>query len=111
MVEGPINVATQLLVPRKGDVISALVTWRSAKELTLLSYAPAMEKDAELDALKNFLLEDVNFYKGGSKVISLAVDSTPTKRQLDATQASKKLATPEPWSKRNRKEADARSTV
>ena len=53
-VEGPINAATQLLVPRKGDVISALVTWRSAKELTLLSYAPVVEQGAELKALENF---------------------------------------------------------
>ena len=110
-VEGPINVATQLLVPRKGDVISALVTWRSAKELTLLSYAPVMEKGAELNTFKNFFLEEVNFYKVDSKVISMAVDSTPTKRQLAATHESKKLATPEPWSKRSRKGADAKSTA
>ena len=105
-VEGPINVANRLLLPRKGEVISALVTWRSAKELTLLSYAPAMEKGAELDAFKKFFLEEVNFYKGESKSISLAIDSTPTKRQFEATNASKMLATPEPWSKRNRKEAE-----
>ena len=110
-VEGPINVANRLLLPRKGEVISALVTWRSAKELTLLSYAPAMEKGAELDAFKKFFLEEVNFYKGESKSISLAIDSTPTKRQFEATKASKMLATPEPWSKRNRKEADAQSTT
>ena len=92
-------------------MISALVTWRSAKELTLLSYAPVTEQGAELDALKNFFPEEVNFYKVDSKVISMAVDSTPTKRQLAATQESKKLATPEPWSKRNRKGAEAKSTA
>ena len=74
-------------------------------ELTLLTYAPVVEQGAELDSLKNFFIEEVNFYKGDSKAISLAVDSTPTKRQLVATEAAKKLATPEPWSKRNRTEA------
>ena len=63
-VEGPINVATQLLVPRKGDVISALVTWRSTKEMTLLSLAPVTEQGTDLEALKKFFVEEVNFYKG-----------------------------------------------
>ena len=106
-MEGPINVATQLLVPRKGDVISALVTWRSAKELTLLSYAPVMEQGAELNALKNFFLEEVNFYKDDSKakVISMSEESTPSKRHLAAIQESSKVTTPEPWMKRNRTDA------
>ena len=71
-----------------------------------MSYAPVVEQGAELEAFKSFFMEEVNFYKGTPKVITMAVESTPTKRQLEATQASKKFTTPEPWSKRNRTEGD-----
>ena len=53
-IEGPINVATQLIAPRKGDVVFAVVTWRSTNELTLLAYAPAPSASEELISLKTF---------------------------------------------------------
>ena len=102
--EGEINFCSQLLVPRKGDVISAVVTWRTSKELTLLSYAAVTEQGADLQALENFFLEEVSFYKTDSKYLSMTVGATPTKRQLEATRESMKMVTPEPWSKRNRTE-------
>ena len=107
-VEGPINVATQLLTPRKGDVFSALVTWRSTKEMTLLSLAPVTEQGTDLEALKKFFVEEVNFYKDDSKakVISMPEEATPTKRHLAAIQESSKVTTPETWIKRNRTDAD-----
>ena len=101
-VEGPINVATQLVRPRKGEVISAIVTWRSSKELTLLSLATINEQGAELDLLKKFFREEVDFFQGASKVISLSADSTPSKKQLEANKEANSVTTPEAWSKRFR---------
>ena len=72
--------------------------------MTLLSLAPVTEQGTELEALKKFFVEEVNFYKDDSKakVISMPEEVTPTKRHLAAIQESSKVTTPEPWMKRNR---------
>ena len=56
-------------------------------------------------------LERAGFSEQDLAKAGLLSAGTPTKRQLEATQESKKLVTPEPWSKRNREEADAKPTA
>ena len=58
VIEGPIDVAAQLLGPRKGDVIYAVVAWRTMHELTLLALAPAPMANEELTALKSCFKEE-----------------------------------------------------
>ena len=63
LIEGPINVASQLLAPRKGDVILAIVAWRTTKELTLLAFAPAPTDEESLTAFTAFPNEETQYYK------------------------------------------------
>ena len=105
VIEGPINVATQLLAPRKGDVIFAVVAWRTSKEITLLAFAPAPSDSETLTILKTFFKEETQHYKAESVDLGMETEVTPIRRKKAAEEASGKTATPEPWGKRKRTES------
>ena len=105
---GPINVATRLLAPRKGEVIHAVLTWRSKTMVTVIAFAPALEA-RDIDAYKKFFALEVDLHKNTGdteKITTLPrmLNLTPERRSLEATAAASALATPEPWSKRARAE-------
>lgn len=103
---GPINVATRFLGPRKGEVIQAVLTWRSDSTVTLIAFAPAPD-GRDLDAYKAFFAMESSLHKtpdDTEKITTLPrmTNMTPQRRSVEASAAACVLATPEPWSKRVR---------
>ena len=102
MIEGPINVASQLLIPRKDEVVHAVVAWRTTKELTLFAFASAPTAVADLAAFKEFFKEETQYYNATPQELPWEPACTPTRRHKKSIEDARKAATPEPWTKRNR---------
>ena len=101
---GPINIATRLLGPRKGERIHAIVSRRSADGLTLLGFTAA---PTESQAYLEVFAAETKLHKQHrsdptTATLTVTADQTPLKKQSAAIDASKVLATPEPWAKRAR---------
>ena len=99
---GPIDFATRLTSPRKNELLHTIVSWRSKEDLTLLAFfAVAAEfKDfflMEADLNKKFFAEGA-----GSGLQPAVENTTPSRRHSEAMECAGRLATPEPWSKRQR---------
>jgi hypothetical protein len=101
---GPINVATNFLPPRKGEVIHALVSWRCDDALTLLSFCDAPFDAAQYDAYQLLFRKEVDLHKGvdDAKLYKDEKDHTPNSKHKAVMWDAQQAATPEPWSKRMR---------
>jgi hypothetical protein len=103
---GPINVATKFLSPRKGEVIHALVSWRCGDALTLLSFCETPSDAAEYDAYQLLFQKEVDLHKGidDAKLYQDEKHLTPVSKHRAVMSEAQRAATPEPWSKRMRKD-------
>ena len=107
---GPINFATRLHAPRKGETLHAIVSWRSATELALLAFmtpGDGAEGAAGAADFKTFFATEARLNKTFHVEptrwgVQFADGDTPSKKHKEAIDAARKLATPEPWAKRNR---------
>jgi RNA polymerase subunit RPABC4/transcription elongation factor Spt4 len=92
---GPIDVATKLLGPVKGEIIHAVVAWRGVE--TKIA-----------DEFKAFFAQEVSLHAGSldeTTCATLTMDKafTPIRRQREVIGASSDINSPEPWNKRARK--------
>ena len=105
---GPINFATRLHTPRKGETLHAIVSRRSTQELTLLAFTIEGESTGDAaSAFKAFFAKEAQLNKAFHEEptnSSVQFDDavTPVRKHKKAIGAARKLTTPEPWSKRNR---------
>jgi hypothetical protein len=106
---GPINFATRLLTPRKGELLHAIVSWRSKTQLALLAFVSAADTEEDAAAFRDFFATEVQLIKASleeptKSVVEFEAGTTPSKKHKEAMDAARQLATPEPWAKRNRTE-------
>ena len=99
---GPIGFATRLMSPKKGDSIHAIVSWRNNTDLTLRAFVPLEDNADDAVGFKAFFEKETQLNKDIVSVLKISSQSSPTKRHKEAMDASQELATPEPWTKRNR---------
>ena len=102
---GPMLVTMQLLVPQKGEVIHAMVAWRSDDFLTLLSFSRILE-DVK-DEFRIFFKTEVgacvdSVDSRGTSTSGIDSDLTPIRRIQAAESLSAAICSPEPWSTRTR---------
>ena len=74
---GPINVVTRLLLPRKGEHIHAVVSWRSSSSLTLLCFTPAPVDSEPLCQYINFFTVEAKLQVAGYTDEPKATMTTP----------------------------------
>ena len=104
---GSIDFATRLCTPRKDEILHAIVSWRSKKDLVLLAFCST--DDADAADFKEFFAQEVQINKAihegtNQSRVHFSEESTPTKKHKEAMDAAGQLATPEPWAKRSRSE-------
>ena len=104
---GPLSFATRLLTPRKGELLHAIVSWKSTTQLALLAFVVAAESPEEATAFAKFFEKETNLVKIAAEepsksLVEFASEDTPTKKLTAAKQAARDLASPEPWAKRTR---------
>ena len=106
---GSLSFATKLLQPRKGEILHAIVTWRSQAELTLIAFATAADKEADAQLFKQFFAKEVEIANmqetlSPVNIVRFGEEDTPCKKHKEAITAAEGLVTPEQWSKRMRAE-------
>jgi hypothetical protein len=102
---GPMLVTMQLLVPQKGEMIHAMVAWRSDDFLTLLSFSRIL--DDVKDEFRTFFKTEVGAFADsvdstGTSTSVIDSELTPIRRIQAAELLSSTICSPEPWSKRTR---------
>ena len=104
---GPLNFATLLHAPRKGETLHAIVSRRRHNELVLLAFVMVEEASEGKYSFKTFFAMEAQLNKAHhadptQSGVQIDKTATPTKKQKEAMEASRRLATPEPWVKRSR---------
>ena len=105
---GPLNLVTRFLIPRKGEIIHAVVTWRKAGPLTLLCFASVSAEPDQTASHKDLFRLETALHSGFEQdsqafTAGRQKDLTPLRRERESIDAASLLATPEPWSKRARR--------
>ena len=97
---GPLEETSRLLQIKKGEFAHAIVAWRAADVITLLSYYPI--EGASVESFKKFFSKEVDlhlamFESTGAHILDLPDSNeggTPTRVHKKASEASMKLVTP-----------------
>ena len=104
---GPIDFATRLHAPRKGETLHAVVSWRGKKDLALLTFIIAADTPENAVPFKEFFVMETQLNKDffaseAGLGLQLADGDTPSKKHQQVIDAARILATPESWVKRQR---------